>query len=277
MPWRPRPSGSTDGLRDHQTIRTGVFSPKTRAMPMPKPLRLVLLSCLMLFVELALIRWTGSNIVYLSYFSNFVLLGSFLGIGVGFLRGRAATDLFPYAPVALALFVGLVLLFPVQVDRSGSDERGPVRALVRDHLVCHALVFAGVLLSVLAAIEVARRWRPANPAWLYGALLAAVGMAWLVPVGFLLSLEMVPRFGLAVLVWFTPIFIANLVLPSASATWRPRMWPSARTCWAPWSAACSSTRPWSPATRRSSSWWRSSTAQPSWSGGCTCGKVHDNP
>ena len=50
--------------------------------------RLVLLSFLMLFVELALIRWTGSNVVYLSYFSNFVLLGSFLGIGLGFLRGE---------------------------------------------------------------------------------------------------------------------------------------------------------------------------------------------
>ena len=49
-------------------------------------LRLVLLSFLMLFVELALIRWAGSNVVYLSYFSNFVLLGSFLGIGLGFLR-----------------------------------------------------------------------------------------------------------------------------------------------------------------------------------------------
>jgi SAM-dependent methyltransferase len=88
---------------------------------MPKALRLVLLSGLMLFVELALIRWTGSNIIYLSYFSNFVLLGSFLGIGIGFLRGRAKTNLFPYAPVALALFVALVLLLPVQVDRSGSD------------------------------------------------------------------------------------------------------------------------------------------------------------
>ena len=88
---------------------------------MPKPLRLVLLSCLMLFVELALIRWTGSNIVHLSYFSNFVLLGSFLGIGAGFLRGRARVNLFPYAPVALTLLVGLVLIFPVRIDRSGSD------------------------------------------------------------------------------------------------------------------------------------------------------------
>jgi hypothetical protein len=88
---------------------------------MSKRLRLVLLSFLMLFVELALIRWTGSNVLYLSYFSNFVLLGSFLGIGIGFLRAHARTDLFRYAPVALALFVGFVLIFPVEIDRSGSD------------------------------------------------------------------------------------------------------------------------------------------------------------
>ena len=92
-----------------------------RLTAVPKALRLVLLSSLMLFVELALIRWTGSNIVHLSYFSNFVLLGSFLGIGAGFLRGRARINLFPYAPVGLALLVGLVLIFPVQIDRSGSD------------------------------------------------------------------------------------------------------------------------------------------------------------
>ncbi len=84
-------------------------------------LRLILLSFLMLFVELALIRWTGSNVVYLSYFSNFVLLGSFLGIGVGFLRARARLNLFPYAPVALALLVGFALLLPVEIDRRGEE------------------------------------------------------------------------------------------------------------------------------------------------------------
>jgi hypothetical protein len=90
-------------------------------MAMPQRLRLVLLSFLMLFVELALIRWTGSNVIYLSYFSNFILLGSFLGIGIGFLRARARLDLFGYAPIALAFFVGFVLIFPVEIDRSGSD------------------------------------------------------------------------------------------------------------------------------------------------------------
>ena len=84
---------------------------------MPDRVRLVLLSFLLLFVELALIRWTGSNVLYLSYFSNFVLLGSFLGIGVGFLRGRARRNLFPFAPVALAVLVWFVLRYPVEIYR----------------------------------------------------------------------------------------------------------------------------------------------------------------
>ena len=85
------------------------------------PLRLFLSSALMLFLELALIRWTAANIVHLGYFSNFVLLGSFLGVGVGFLRaGRSDRDPL-YFPVCLALLVGAVLRFPVTVDRSGSD------------------------------------------------------------------------------------------------------------------------------------------------------------
>jgi Spermine/spermidine synthase domain len=84
-------------------------------------LRLVVLSFLMLFVELALIRWSGSKIIYLSYFTNFVLLGSFLGIGIGFLRARSKVNLFPWAPVALVLLVVFVLRFPVQVAGSSSQ------------------------------------------------------------------------------------------------------------------------------------------------------------
>jgi hypothetical protein len=99
----------------------GKIAGMPRPPGLPPRLRLVLLSFLMLFVELALIRWTGSNVLYLSYFSNFVLLGSFLGIGIGFLRARARVELFGFAPVALAFFVGFVLIFPVEIDRSGSD------------------------------------------------------------------------------------------------------------------------------------------------------------
>jgi hypothetical protein len=87
---------------------------------LPPQLQLFVLSFLMLFVELALIRWSGALVIYLSYFSNFVLLGSFLGIGIGFLRARARVNLFPWAPVALALLILYVRVFPVQVVRTGN-------------------------------------------------------------------------------------------------------------------------------------------------------------
>src|SRR2546423_765670 len=83
--------------------------------------RLFLLSFLMLFVELALIRWLGANVIYLSYFSNFVLLGSFLGIGIGFLRARRGRDLSELAPVALCVLIALVLIFPLHVVHGGGQ------------------------------------------------------------------------------------------------------------------------------------------------------------
>jgi len=83
--------------------------------------RLILGSALMLFLELALIRWLGSNIVHLSYFSNFVLLGSFLGIGLGFLIARKSWSVLPYVPVLLAALVIATYLAPVTIDRAGDE------------------------------------------------------------------------------------------------------------------------------------------------------------
>ncbi|MDF5753901.1 spermidine synthase [Spongiactinospora sp. TRM90649] len=93
-------------------------SPNHSAHWLPVRPRLILASAFMLFLELALIRWTGSNIVHLSYFTNFVLLGSFLGIGLGFLRVGRTSRLPYYSPITLALLVVIILLFPVTVDRN---------------------------------------------------------------------------------------------------------------------------------------------------------------
>lgn len=88
-------------------------------------LRLVLGSALMLFIELCLIRWLGANVVHLAYFSNFVLLGSFLGIGLGFLR--ASREGLPdrpqpyYALVVLLGLIGFVSAYPVTVDRESTQ------------------------------------------------------------------------------------------------------------------------------------------------------------
>ncbi len=79
------------------------------------PWRLGTLSMLMLFVELALIRWTAANNVHLALITNFVLLASFLGIGTGFLLADGSRNLFRLAPLSLAVLVAFVLLFPVKL------------------------------------------------------------------------------------------------------------------------------------------------------------------
>jgi spermidine synthase len=114
----------------------------------------------MLFVELALIRWTSSNNLYLVHLTNFVLLASFLGIGVGFLRAGASRDLFPMAPVLLASLVGFVLLFPVRTGQ-GHDGRWELVGLFDTaplpRPVSLALVFLlTVAVMVALAQEVAR-------------------------------------------------------------------------------------------------------------------------
>lgn len=92
----------------------------TERLSGPAP-RLILGSSLMLFLELALIRWLGANIVHLSYFTNFVLLGSFLGVGLGFLISRRSWSVLPSTPVLLAVLVVVVRLVPVSVDRNNAD------------------------------------------------------------------------------------------------------------------------------------------------------------
>lgn len=85
-------------------------------------IRLVVLCFLMLFVELALIRWLGGNVLYLAYFSNIVLLGSFLGIGLGFLLAkRTDLQIYRFTPIALAALVLFVHNVPVTVESTGGD------------------------------------------------------------------------------------------------------------------------------------------------------------
>src|SRR5271169_6556493 len=99
---------------------------------------MVLLSFTLLFLELALIRWTGENIVSLSYFTNFVLLGSFLGIGLGFLRANRRVNLFPFAIILLGGLVAFVRFFPITLTSANGNfiyfgdirSTGPPPALV---------------------------------------------------------------------------------------------------------------------------------------------------
>jgi Spermine/spermidine synthase domain len=65
-------------------------------------------SFLLLFLEIALIRWMPAYIRLLSYFSNFILLATFLGGGIGCLIAGARRNLTLWFPLALLLVVAAV-------------------------------------------------------------------------------------------------------------------------------------------------------------------------
>ena len=85
--------------------------------------RLFLTSLAILFVELMLIRWIPANVKYIGFFSNFLLIASFLGIGLGILLGRNGWNprLSPFA-ILLAGVVIYVLFFRLDVQVDSQDE-----------------------------------------------------------------------------------------------------------------------------------------------------------
>jgi hypothetical protein len=65
-------------------------------------------SFLVLFLETALIRWMPAYVRLLAYFSNFILLASFLGIGIGCLLAARRRNLFVWFPlIQLAVIVAV--------------------------------------------------------------------------------------------------------------------------------------------------------------------------
>jgi len=78
-------------------------------------IRIFLASFLVLFLEVALIRWLPAQIRLLSYFSNFILLAAFLGIGIGALLGRMRRPLFPWYPLLQLVVIAVVYFIRLEV------------------------------------------------------------------------------------------------------------------------------------------------------------------
>jgi hypothetical protein len=86
-------------------------------------IRLVLTSATLLFVELLLIRWIPSEVRYIGFFSNFLLMASFLGIGVGILVGRKRTlESIAIFPIVLIAVVWLVTSLQLNVQIRSQNE-----------------------------------------------------------------------------------------------------------------------------------------------------------
>src|SRR4051812_17314896 len=138
--------------------------PSLPCAPMTTPLtllrrnevRLFLTSFAILFVELLLIRWIPSNVKYIGFFSNFLLIASFLGIGLGILIGRKGfmARISPFA-LLLAAVVALIFKLQLNVQVKSQDELffglAENSAADQNFLVLPAVVFLVVaLLATLA-------------------------------------------------------------------------------------------------------------------------------
>src|SRR5260370_23056481 len=62
-------------------------------------INLFLVGFLVLFLELACIRWLASYVIFLQFFTNIVLLASFLGMSCGCLAARRRQDWLNYFPL----------------------------------------------------------------------------------------------------------------------------------------------------------------------------------
>ncbi len=78
-------------------------------------IQLVILAAASLYIELAVIRFATAEVLYLGYFSNFVLISAFLGLGLGFLSSRRELALARYFPFLLLFLFALVLVSPFDV------------------------------------------------------------------------------------------------------------------------------------------------------------------
>lgn len=121
---------------------------------------LIPLCALMFFVELTLIRWVSANIAFLAFFSNFVLLASFLGIGTAFLRTPRAQPLFHLSPLALAALIIFCYHFQYQYQINLNPVTDDLN--YHDSIFSHYLVPAWLSLPVVFVLVTTTMWMIAD-------------------------------------------------------------------------------------------------------------------
>jgi SAM-dependent methyltransferase len=85
------------------------FSSRKAGSPFRAGVDLFLISLLLLFLELACIRWFPAHILFLTFFTNVVLLACFLGMSVGCLAANRPRNYLLWTPLLLALGLGAAL------------------------------------------------------------------------------------------------------------------------------------------------------------------------
>src|SRR6266446_9315265 len=115
--------------------------------------RIFLISFAMLFFELLCIRWIPSYVRFLSYFTNFILLASFLGIGLGMLAARHKRFWFPPFPLMVLLLVIIVGLNKFDLRINSTDVlyygAGEAQSAKAENFIVLPIIFGMVTLCFI--------------------------------------------------------------------------------------------------------------------------------
>jgi hypothetical protein len=190
-------------------------------MPAPSPspesrpgLRLVTVSFVALFLELMLIRWVPSQVRFVAYYANLILISSFLGLGLGAMGSGGGRRQFPRFAFLLAGFV-VLMSFLHSTTLPGSDTEirffaGQGR--VASYLALLVVFVANGSLFVPLGDEIGRLFKLLPPLRAYACDL----------VGSLLGTVF---FGIFALKFFSPTAGMLLTVVLALATsWAPGPW-----------------------------------------------------
>src|SRR5229473_2498345 len=180
-----------------------------------KRARTFLVSFTLLFFELLCIRWIPSYVRYLSYFNNFLILASFLGIGLGMLSARRERFWFPPFPLLLALLVLIIAKTKFQLNITSTQVLyfgiGEQQGAQGDNFVVLPIIFGMVTLSFIPLSRAfGKLFSQLNPltAYTYDIVGSLAGIA---------TFSAVSYFALPPLAWFA-ILSSLLLLLSAKRT-----------------------------------------------------------
>lgn len=171
--------------------------------------QIFLTSGLILFLELALIRYLPAHISYLGYYSNFILLASFIGMGIGMLLARKPIELEKFFPWALLATAGAASILAVSVypDLSGEIHfTSSFRGLVIPEFFVVPLVF---LLVTFTFATISQRLgklfteTPPLVAYRWDILGSLSGIA---------SFTLAAYLGLGPIIWFSLIILVFILL-----------------------------------------------------------------
>ena len=124
--------------------------------------RIFFASFLVLFLEVALIRWMPAYVRLLAYFSNFILLASFLGIGIGCLLAPVRRSLFAWFPAVLTAIVAAVYFIRLEIALPESGSIYFTSGTAAPKLMVESTMLLPIVFVIVAAFFAALAQRMAR-------------------------------------------------------------------------------------------------------------------